>query len=83
MSEGLQCDEDFCRGGIDCCVVMADSHRSRRYCKVASQCQSNPYWEVITVPLILGLAALIIGLLVLWKLRKMKKKKLNVKYYAH
>ena len=54
-----------------------------RYCKVASQCHNLPKWEIILIPVLLGLAALIIGLLIFFKLRKRSRRKFNVNYFSH
>lgn len=75
------CTEDYCQGGLECCVELGDG--VTRYCKVASQCHNLPYWEIILIPVLLGVAALIIITLIACKLRRRERKRLNAAYFAH
>ena len=76
----MVCKENSCEFER-CCIPL--TVEPGYYCEVASQCGNNPYWQIIVVPILLGLLALAILLLVCVKLRKRKPEKYNVGYYAH
>ena len=76
----MACTSGFCEHNS--CFIKI-SGEPGYYCEVASQCRNDPYWQIIVVPALLALAALIIFLLICIKLRKKKPEKYDVKYYAH
>ena len=59
-------DPNFCRGG--CCR----SFLGTEFCEVESNCVGNPTWLVILVPVALGVAALILLIITLLRLKNRK-----------
>lgn len=65
----MQCSADakaFCKNS--CCR----SFGGVSFCDIESNCVATPTWIVILVPILLGLAALILLLVVFYRLRKRK-----------
>lgn len=59
-------DPNFCRGG--CCRSFAGT----QFCDVESNCTAAPTWIIALVPTMLGVAALILVILVIIRLRNRK-----------
>lgn len=73
---GMSCSETSCEGGIKCCVNI--SYYPGFYCKVVSQCEQEPLWQVIVIPSLLGFLTLVLGLIIYFKLRNAKRDKRTV-----
>jgi len=65
MSTGCL-DPNFCRGG--CCRDFMGT----QFCDVESNCVATPTWLVALVPAMLGVAALVLIIIVVVKLRNRK-----------
>lgn len=59
-------DPNFCRGG--CCR----SFLGTEFCEVESNCVDNPTWLVILVPVALGVAAIVLLIITLLRLKNRK-----------
>lgn len=77
----MECSESSCEGGMRCCVKI--DYYPGFYCKVVSQCQQEPLWQVIVIPSLLAFLAIVLGLLTFFKLRGKKKNKRDQTVFAH
>jgi len=72
------CDALNCYGDNSCCEYF----NGQPYCLVASQCKLNPLWESIVIPAVLFLLAVILALIVCYKLQQKTKSPMQVTNFA-
>jgi hypothetical protein len=70
------CDSLGCKEG--CC----DYYNGKPYCLISSQCKSNPLWESIVIPAVLFALAVVLILVVCYKLRTKGKAPMQVTNFA-
>lgn len=77
----MECTENSCEGGLRCCVNI--DYYPGFYCKIVSQCEQEPVWQVIVIPALLSFLALALSIMICLKLRGKKRERRDVTSYAH
>lgn len=68
-----------CYGSTECCRI---SSQGIQYCLVESQCMSDPKWEVIVIPAVIFLFALVVLAVIIYKCCTAQKRPMQVTNFA-